>query len=292
MLESLFLVPATWAEWKDWFKHDAPGLAGVVIGLALALIVFRTVINRLLHSAIASAARVRIEDRAAVERRTRTLIATLNWLFTIFLVFLGSALVLDNLGLNVSALIAGVGIVGITLGLGTQTLIKDVINGTFIVVEDQYAVGDIVTVAGITGEVVAINPRRTVLRDGDGAIHTIPNSAISVATNFTQGFSRINLDLSVPAGQDAERVMAVIDEVGLALAKERPADVINAPHVLRINAIRDTSVELKIVGDVKAGKQWELSGELRRRLLVRFAEAGIQIPGLPPLPSASPGRSP
>ncbi|HEY5476867.1 MAG TPA: mechanosensitive ion channel domain-containing protein, partial [Tepidiformaceae bacterium] len=203
--------------------------------------------------------------------------------FTIFLVILGSALILDNIGLNVSALVAGIGVVGIAVGLGAQTLIKDVINGTFILIEDQYSVGDVVAVAGVSGEVVAINPRRTVVRDMNGSLHSIPNGAITVATNMTQGFSRINLNLSLPGTHDITRITKLIDAVGEELAKERPEDLLSAPHVLRIDAIGETRVELKVVGDTRAGKQWELTGELRRRLLERLQAEGIDIfvPRLP-----------
>jgi len=278
-----FLVPSTWAQWRSWLEHDAPDLAGIVVLLLVAHFVFRVVVSRALHRAITHAARARLEDTVALERRSRTLVSTLDWSFTIFLVILGSALILDNIGLNVSALVAGIGVVGIAVGLGAQTLIKDVINGTFILIEDQYSVGDVVAVAGVSGEVVAINPRRTVVRDMNGSLHSIPNGAITVATNMTQGFSRINLNLSLPGTHDITRITKLIDAVGEELAKERPEDLLSAPHVLRIDAIGETRVELKVVGDTRAGKQWELTGELRRRLLERLHAEGIDIfvPRLP-----------
>ena len=272
-----FLMPSTWAQWRSWLEHDAPDLAGIVVLLLAAHFVFRAVVSRALHRAITHAARARLEDTVALERRSRTLVSTLDWSFTIFLVILGSALILDNIGLNVSALVAGIGVVGIAVGLGAQTLIKDVINGTFILIEDQYSVGDVVAVAGVSGEVVAINPRRTVVRDMNGSLHSIPNGAITVATNMTQGFSRINLDLSLPGTTDITKASKLIDEVGEELAKERTADLLTVPHVLRIEAIRGASVQLKVVADTRPGKQWELTGELRRRVLERFKDEGIEI---------------
>lgn len=272
-----FLMPSTWAQWRSWLEHDAPDLAGIVVLMLAAHFVFRVVVSRALHRAITHAARARLEDTVALERRSRTLVSTLDWSFTIFLVILGSALILDNIGLNVSALVAGIGVVGIAVGLGAQTLIKDVINGTFILIEDQYSVGDVVAVAGVSGEVVAINPRRTVVRDMNGSLHSIPNGAITVATNMTQGFSRINLDLSLPGTTDITKASKLIDEVGEELAKERTADLLTVPHVLRIEAIRGASVQLKVVADTRPGKQWELTGELRRRVLERFKDEGIEI---------------
>ena len=281
-----FLVPSTWAQWRNWLQYDAPDIASIVVLLVVAHVVFRMFVSRILHGAITRAARARVEDPVAIERRSHTLVATLDWSFTIFLVILGSTLILDNIGLNVSALVAGIGVVGIAVGLGAQTLIKDVINGTFILIEDQYSVGDVVTVAGVSGEVVAINPRRTVVRDMNGSLHSIPNGSIVVATNMTQGFSRINLDLSLPGTQDITQAMKLIDAVGADLARERAADFLSAPHVLRIEAIGETRVELKVVGDTRPGRQWELTGELRRRLLERLKAGGIDVfapaPATPP----------
>jgi len=283
-----FLVPSTWAQWRNWLQYDAPDIASIVVLLVVAHVVFRMFVSRILHGAITRAARARVEDPVAIERRSHTLVATLDWSFTIFLVILGSTLILDNIGLNVSALVAGIGVVGIAVGLGAQTLIKDVINGTFILIEDQYSVGDVVTVAGVSGEVVAINPRRTVVRDMNGSLHSIPNGSIVVATNMTQGFSRINLDLSLPGTQDITQAMKLIDAVGADLARERAADFLSAPHVLRIEAIGETRVELKVVGDTRPGRQWELTGELRRRLLERLKAGGIDVfapaPATPPPP--------
>ena len=208
--EPLFLIPSNWSEWRHWGQNDAPRLIPIAIGLLVAYAMFRFAIRRLLHAMITRAAALRREGPGAVERRAKTLISTLSWLFTIFLVFVGTVLVLDNLDVNVGALIAGVGIAGVAVGLGAQTLIRDIINGTFILVEGQYSVGDVVTVAGVSGEVIEINPRRTVLRDADGSVHTVPNSAIAVATNHTQGTSRILLDVPVSYATDIDRALHVV----------------------------------------------------------------------------------
>lgn len=268
----------SWDDWRNWLDQHAARLVLILLLLLLAHWLFRRVLTGMFSRAIARAAAMHNEDRAALERRAHAFSATLNWALGLLLVFVGAGLVLAEFGLNVSALIAGVGVVGIALGLGAQTLVKDVINGLFILLEDQYAVGDVVNVGGVSGQVIELTPRRTVLRDLDGNVHIIPNSAITVATNMTNGFSRINLDIAIAYEEDVDRVIKVVNEVGRELARERPEDVIAEPQVLRIDSLGSNSVVLKVVGDVKVFKQWELTGELRLRLKNRFDEEGIEIP--------------
>ncbi|WP_322796734.1 mechanosensitive ion channel family protein [Tepidiforma sp.] len=273
-----FLLPTSLDEWQDWLRTNGLTVVLVVAGLVITRIVVQRVLGRVVLGASLRAAKVRAEDPEVVERRVNTLMSTLGWLFNIFLALLGAAIVLDQLGVQVSALIAGVGVAGLAIGLAAQTLIKDVINGLFILVEGQYAVGDVVQVAGVSGQVIEITPRRTVLRDLNGHVHIIPNSAITVATNMTQGFARINLNVLVAYEEDLSRVIPIVNEECERLAADRPEDVLSTPQVVRVDRLADDGVELKVVGDVKAFKQWELAGELRRRLKDRFDREGIEIP--------------
>jgi small conductance mechanosensitive channel len=269
-MSHLFLFdPTAWHDWKDWLGGHGARIAFIVVLLGLADLLFRRVVSRWLLSAISRAARVRHEDSALVRRRADTLASTLNWAFGIFLAFLGTGLVLSEIGLNVSALIAGVGVVGIALGLGAQTLVKDVLNGLFILIEDQYAVGDLVTVAGSTGQVIEINPRRTVIRDGDGNLHSIPNSAISVAINRTPSLNRFKVEIDVPF-RDSDRAAAAANEVCRETAKELDHTVLVAPVVVAQTMVGDGDVRLLIVGDALANARWQVESELRRRLKRRF----------------------
>lgn len=299
--ELLFLVPTTIKAWGDWFRENGLVITGVIAALVVLRYVVQHVVSRVIRSAALRAARTRAEDPEVVKRRVDTLLATLGWLFNIFLALLGAVIVLDQLGVQVSALVAGVGVAGLAVGLAAQTLIKDVINGLFILVEGQYAVGDVVRVAGVSGQVVEITPRRTVLRDLDGNVHIIPNSAITVATNMTSGFSRVNLNILVAYEEDLSRVIQVINEECERLAAERADDFLSTPAVVRVDRLAEDGVELKVVGDVKAFKQWELMGELRRRVKERFHREGIEIPyrhevqvlprPRPPQPGASGGAA-
>jgi len=269
---------ASWDEWKDALGDRGWNLLAILAVLLAAKIVFPLLIGRVLKLALSRAEEVGSEDPEGLRQRARTLMATMNWAFTIFLLLLGVTLVLDEVGVSVTALVAGVGLMGIAIGFGAQTLVRDVINGMFILLEDQYRVGEVVRVADTAGTVVEITPRRTVLRDGDGHLHSIPNGQIGIATNMTREVSRINFDIAVAYEEDLERAITVVDEVCGLLHSDRPADFQSAPGVLRVSDLGSDGVALRIAADVEPGKQWELTGELRRRLKARFDAERIEIP--------------
>ncbi|GBD22763.1 putative MscS family protein YkuT [bacterium HR29] len=280
--------PTKLSDWRGLFANEEGQLTeaaerlltiiGIVAGLVILDLVVRWFIRRAKNRVVARMVAARPAEAVAIRGRLDTIAATVNWGISIFLVFLGAGLVLGALGLDVTTLVAGVGVVGVALGLGAQMLVRDVINGLFILLENQYQVGDVVQVAGVSGQVIEINPRRTVLRDLDGNVHSVPNSAITVATNMTPGTSRINLNISVAYEEDVDRAIRIINEECARLAEERRADIIEAPRVLRVDDLGESGVVIKVLGDVRSFTQWELAGELRRRIKKRFDAEGIEIP--------------
>lgn len=279
-----FLFDVTrWSDWRSLLEDQkatiGEHLTRIVIVIVLLLVVqfvFRRVVAGVLNRAIERAARTRREDPIAVRRRAGTLINTLNWVFSIILVFLAAGFILGEIGLNVSALIAGVGVVGIALGLGAQTLVKDVINGMFILIEDQYSIGDMVTVAGATGEVVEINPRRTVVRDADGNVHVIPNSAITVAVNRTGSLNRFRVEVDVPF-RDNDRAIELANAVGIDIRQELGSEVLSAPHVQAQHIVGEGDVRLVIVGDARPASRWRVESEYRRRLKRKFDAERVDL---------------
>lgn len=279
-----FLFDVTrWNDWSGWLDEQkatiGEHLTRIVIVIVLLLVVqfvFRRVVAGVLNRAIERAARTRREDPITVRRRAGTLINTLNWVFSIILVFLAAGFILGEIGLNVSALIAGVGVVGIALGLGAQTLVKDVINGMFILIEDQYSIGDTVTVAGATGEVVEINPRRTVVRDADGNVHVIPNSAITVAVNRTGSLSRFRVEIDVPF-RDNDRAIDLANAVGADIVHELGTEVLAAPRVQAQRIVSEGDVRLVIIGDARQASRWRVESEYRRRLKRRFDAERVEL---------------
>jgi small conductance mechanosensitive channel len=222
------------------------------------------------------------QELSAIEVRKR--IDTLDNLggnvIRFFVVVIAGIMVLDLLGLDVGPAVAGLGVVGIAVGFGAQSLVRDYLNGALILVENQFSKGDVVSVAGVTGTVEDFSLRRTTLRDLDGIVHTVPNGEIKVASNRTRTWARINQNVMVAFGTDIDKAIDVVDKVG----KELIADpvwkrrILEPPRVERVESIDEMGITLKILGSVRAAEQWAASGEFRKRLLEAFAANGIEIP--------------
>jgi small-conductance mechanosensitive channel len=182
--------------------------------------------------------------------------------------------------LDLLSIIAALGLIGAAIAFAGQDIIRDYLNGMLIVLENQFAEGDFVRVGGVSGTVEDLGLRRTELRDLSGTVHIVPNGEIRVASNETRIYAGINLDVSVAYGTDPDQAMAVIDALGQEMAADEAwADrILEPPTALRVNELGDSGVDIKVVGRVRAGDQWAATGELRRRLLVGFAIAGIEIP--------------
>jgi small conductance mechanosensitive channel len=220
------------------------------------------------------------QPEAEIEKRIDTLTHVIYRTAWGVAILVGALTILPELGLNIGALLAGAGLLGLAVGFGAQSLVKDVINGMFILVENQYGKGDVVNLAGIGGLVEDVNLRRTLLRDLDGVVHTIPNGEISTSSNLTRGWSRVNMNVSVAYGEDLDHVMAVINKVGKELSEdpEFAPLIMSAPHALRVDGFGDSGIDIKILGETQPIRQWDVMGEMRLRLKRAFDEEGIEIP--------------
>lgn len=222
------------------------------------------------------------QELSAVEVKKR--IDTLDGLATttirVFVLLIAGVMILGELRLDIGPAVAGLGIVGIAVGFGAQSLVKDYFNGALILMENQFSKGDVISIAGVSGAVEDFSLRRTTLRDLDGVVHTVPNGEIRVASNRTRTWARVNLDVTVAHGTDIDRATRVVNDVGKAIAADAAwrRRVMEAPHVERVEAIGEYGITLKILGMVRAQEQWAASGELRKRLLAAFATHGIEIP--------------
>lgn len=222
------------------------------------------------------------QELSAVELKKRmdTLDSLGGNVLRFFIVIIAGLMVLRTFGLDIGPAIAGLGVVGVALGFGAQNLVRDYLNGALILIENQFSKGDVIRAAGVSGTVEDFSLRRTTLRDLDGVVHTVPNGEISVASNLTRVWARINQDVTVAYGTDIDTAIAVVDEVGKAMAADAAwkRRVLEAPRVDRVAALAEYGVTLKILGTVRAPDQWAAAGELRKRLLSAFKANGIEIP--------------
>ena len=268
----------SWATVVNWMiEHGIRILIIVVVGAVLWF-----ALNKFLPPIVRRAvARTKYkESKEGIEKRANTLLSIFNGVGRVFIVIIGIMMVLSEVGLAITPVLAGFGIVGIAIGFGAQYLIRDLIAGTFIILENQYRVGDVARVADIAGVVEEVTLRKTVLRDLDGIVHHVPNGEIRVASNFTRHYARVNLNVSVGYGTDLDHAISVINRVGKELAEdENWRNVIKSPpQVLRVDNLGDSGIDIKILGDVKPMQQWAVMGELRLRLKKAFDAEGIEIP--------------
>ncbi|MBI3748504.1 MAG: mechanosensitive ion channel family protein [Chloroflexi bacterium] len=254
-------------------------LVVAVIAIRLARLSVRGLVKALLDR---EASEGTAQELSAVELKKRmdTLDSLGGRTLQSFIVVIAGLMILGQLGLDIGPAIAGLGVVGIAVGFGAQSLVKDYLNGALILIENQFGKGDVIRAAGVAGAVEDFTLRRTTLRDLDGVVHTIPNGEIRVASNLTRVWSRINQDVTVAYGTDIDKAIEVVDNVGREMAGDPvwKRRVLEAPRVERVEALAEYGVTLKILGTVRAADQWSAGGDFRKRLLAAFRTHGIEIP--------------
>lgn len=216
-----------------------------------------------------------------IKQRSNSLGGVVTQALGIFIVIVVLFMILSELGVDITPLLAGAGIAGIAIGFAAQNSIRDLIGGFVIMMEDHYNVGDVVKVADITGNVEELGLRRTVLRDLKGILHVIPNGEIRVSSNYTRSLSRAFFEVSVAYKEDLDRVMDLVRKTWEELAKdpEWEAKIISkTPWLLRVEEFGDSGITIRAVGDTRPMQQWAFLGELRRRIKRVFDEEGIEIP--------------
>jgi small conductance mechanosensitive channel len=222
------------------------------------------------------------DDHQALERaqRLHTLWSVGEAILVIVVVALIVVTMMAIWGIPIAPLVAAAGVIGIAVGFGAQDFVRDVIAGSFIVLEDQYAIGDVVQIAGVSGTVEQIRLRTTVLRDLDGHTHHVPNGEIKVASNLTAGFSRVVIDLGVAYKEQVDEVLDVVrDELDrFAADPDWEASFLEPPEVLGVNELADWAVEVRLLLTVRADDRWRVKREFLRRIKGRFDAEGIEIP--------------
>jgi small conductance mechanosensitive channel len=241
------------------------------------------------------------EDDPVVKRlrqqRVQTVAALASNVLGVVFAIVAILTVLDTVWeVSIGPILASVGVLGLAVSFGAQSLVKDVITGTFMLLESQFGIGDVIAVGDASGSVEKITLRTTVLRDVRGAVHIIPNGEITRVTNLTKAWSRAVLDIGVAYREDVDRVLAVLRDETARFHEDLQWSelLLDPPEVLGIETFADSAVVIRILARTLPEKQWNVGRELRRRIKNRFDVEGIEIPyphvtftwgeGQPPLP--------
>ncbi len=276
-------VTAVWQRFLEVARDEVvPVLAIVIVGLVflrLSRIFVHGIVKALMDR---EATEGTAQELSAVElqKRMATLDALGSNVLRFFVIVIAGLMVLGEFHIEIAPAVAGLGVVGVALGFGAQSLVRDYLNGALILIENQFSKGDVVTLAGVSGTVEDFSLRRTTLRDLDGVVHTVPNGEISVASNLTRVWARINLDVTVAFGTDIDKAIDVVDTTGAVMAGDPDwkRRLLESPRVERVESIGEYGITLKILGTVRAPDRWAAAGELRKRLLAAFKANGIDLP--------------
>lgn len=239
-------------------------------------------INKLGGKVIKRAIRKGVRDatKEATEKRQNTLIGVFVGALKIVIWLMAIMMILPEFGINVGPILAGAGILGVALGFGAQYMIRDFLAGLFILIENQYREGDVVCLDGTCGLVEDINLRKTILRDLDGIVHYVPNGEIKKASNLSKQFARVNLNIGVAYKENLDKVIEVVNRVGKELAEDPQWKdlILKPPQFLRVDDFGESAIIIKILGETKSLKQWDVTGELRKRIKIAFDKEEIEIP--------------
>jgi small-conductance mechanosensitive channel len=251
-------------------------VAAVLLVVIIVVIIVARRIRRMVEMKIS-------DDKQIIKKRTFTFTSVVSNLIIIISVIAALLIIADQVGISVTPLLAGAGVAGIVIGFGAQSLIKDLINGVFILLEQWYQVNDIITVGDTTGVVEKFNLRTTVIRDLEGTLHFIPNGEISKLSNRTHTWSRALIEIGVHYKENIDKVVRVLEEVfdELISDKKYKKSILEKPEILGeggVSELGSSAVIFTIICKVKPGQQWTIARQLRKRIKERFDREGIEIP--------------
>ncbi|MFC2150451.1 mechanosensitive ion channel family protein [Calditrichota bacterium] len=253
---------------------------GVKILLILALMLVAMRLTKIISRRIVKGIKQQHPDSAEHHKRTDTLGSVVNHVIHFTILAIGLAMVLGELGVEIGPIIAAAGVLGLAVGFGAQNLVKDVIAGFFILIEDQIRVGDVVQIAGKAGLVENVNLRVVIIRDATGAVHYVPNGNIDVVTNMTKDFSYYVIDMGVAYKEDVDQVINLMKQVAENLQADQAfgPDILEPMEILGLDKFGDSALIVRARLKTIPGKQWKTGREYNRRLKMKFDEKNIEIP--------------
>ncbi len=253
--------------------------SGLHILLILVFTLIALKISKMLSKRLVNLV-VRQKEDVEFQKRTQTLVSIVWHAASLGILLVAAMMVLKEFGVEIGPMLAAAGIVGLAVGFGAQSLVKDVISGFFILLEDQIRVGDVVQIAGKGGLVEKISLKTTILRDLSGNVHYVPNGQIDVVTNMTKEFSRYIFDIGVAYREDVDEVMEVIKEVDEELRNDPnfKDDILEPIEIMGLDQFANSAVIIRARTTTKPIQQWRVGREFNRRLKKKFDEKNIQIP--------------
>lgn len=276
----------------EWLTANWLELAIILVAAATAYFAGTRIVTFVVKRAV-KGARHRAWHKKDIEKRQKTLVGLFVTLWRIILFFTILyallAVFFPNIGAALTPLFASAGIIGVALGFGAQSLIKDFLSGIFIISENQYRVGDIIDIEGFSGTVERIGTRSTVLRDVDGNVHYFPNGMVQHVINKTMGYSMARFTMLIHPESDIDQVAEIIDSLGKSLSEEDKwkDKILSAPAFVSVGDITGNSVEIIVAGKTQPSDQWGVVSEMRRRLLEEFESKHIHL-AIAPFPAATP----
>ena len=219
-----------------------------------------------------------VED-SELDRRTKTIFRVVRSTGAVIIVGTAIMMILTELGVAITPVLASVGFVGLAFGLGAQTLVKDMIAGLFILIEDQYTVGDVAEIGGITGTVEHMTLRATEIRDLYGTVHIIPNGEIRIVANKSRDWSRAIVDVNVAYEEDVDTAVQALQEVGQLAETDEMIGLLlqETPVVTGVEGLEEWAMRLRLMVKTLPNGQWEVQRYLRRQIRLIFAEKGLEL---------------
>jgi moderate conductance mechanosensitive channel len=266
-------------DWREdtiaFLRHDAPKILLIVIGAFVLIRILRAVTGRITSLESRRLPSLRVQQ-------VRTLASVLTSVGVVIILFVAGLEVLDVLKINIGPLLASAGIAGLAIGFGAQTMVHDMINGFFILLENQFDLGDTVRLATVKGIVEDMSLRRTVLRDDDGTVHIIPNSQITIVSNMTRDWAQVALRVAVAYSEPSDKIVKLLQQVGEDLRHDPgfAEDIVAEIQVPGIERVGSGEADYLMLVKTRPGKQYAVSRELRRRIKECFQKNNVQ-PGAP-----------
>ncbi len=278
-MRDLIFLPLAAHNVREWLLEKYSEMAVEILGKAFVTVII-IIVGKIIIGIFRAIIKGTITKNPKLPaRKAKTVGTVLTSVVKYVSYFVLLCIMLKYWGVDTGSLLTLGGVATVAVGLGAQSIISDIMTGAFILMEDQFGVGDIITTEGYTGVVVAIGLRTTVLRSADGNMHIIPNGQIKIVTNMSKEFNRGIIDVSVAYEEDLDRVMKVLeDEMTEIYDKEHIEGLLSKPVIWGVEELGDSGIKIRIAADCKVGKNWDIERAVRYRIKNRFDKEGIEIP--------------